>query len=132
MPWRHIRVGHVFRFVQSLLTAALLLKCSSFSRLVARMRARRASTGAEPDVAVVRELLSAFYHIRTVFYRPKARCLLDSLVLLEFMAHYGQTPLWVVGVQITPFASHSWLQHGRTVLNGTPAYVRAYTPILVV
>jgi hypothetical protein len=40
--------------------------------------------------------------------------------------------LWIVAVKVHPFGAHSWLQYQGYVLNGTPTYVRAYTPILVV
>jgi hypothetical protein len=133
MPWRHIRLGHVLRFLQSLVTALLLLRCRRFAAIVSRLRRRRARNASCPIcVETLRALVSAFFHIRAFCYAPKARCLLDSLTLLEFLAHYDQYPRWVVGVQIVPFGSHAWVQHESCVLNGTPDYVRAYTPILVI
>jgi hypothetical protein len=133
MPWVHIRLGHVFRFMQSLLTAILLLRCRRFADVLMRAQRRRAlHAGASIQVATACRLVAAFFHIRAFFYAPKARCLLDSVTLLEFLAHYDQHPQWVFGVQIAPFASHTWVQHETFILNGTPAYVRAYTPILVV
>jgi hypothetical protein len=135
MKWRHIRPSHVVRFLQSMLTAVLLLRCRRFSDVVNRARRRRAHRLNGPSqlhAPTARALLSSFFHIRAFFYAPKRRCLLDSITLLEFLAHYDQFPQWVIGVQITPFGSHSWIQHDAFVLNGTPPYVRAYTPILVV
>jgi hypothetical protein len=133
MSWEHIRVSHVFRFLQSLITAICLLHCCRFSDVVHRAH-RRSAAHARNSLhpPTVRALLSAFFHIRTFVYAPKDRCLLDSLTLLEFLAHYGQHPRWVLGVQVIPFGSHSWVQHDAFVLNGTPEYVRAYTPILVI
>lgn len=134
MTWRHVRVGHVLRFLLSALTAALLLRCRRFPSVVDRLRrrkARHAKNAASLDSEVARKLLSAYCHIRPFVFGQKGRCLLDSLTLLEFLAHYELYPTWVIGVQIIPFGSHSWVQHESFVLNGTPAYVRAYTPILV-
>jgi hypothetical protein len=135
MSWRHVRPGHILRFLQSLLTALVLLRSRRFAQIIDRVRrraTRAANNGVSVDVPAVIALLSAFFHIRAFFYAPKARCLLDSLTLLEFLSHYDQHPQWVIGVQITPFGSHSWVQHANLVLNGTAEYVRAYTPILAI
>lgn len=135
MSWRDIRSSHVLHFIGSLLTAMILLRSRKFAAVVERARARKrryASTCVPMHAPTVRTLLSAFFHIRAFFYAPKNRCLLDSLALLEFLARYRQFPQWVIGVQIAPFGSHSWVQHDEFVLNGTTAYVRAYTPILSV
>lgn len=58
--------------------------------------------------------------------------MLDSLVLIEFLALHDVFPDWVIGVKTLPFTAHSWVQTGRFVLNGNPGYVRGYVPILVV
>jgi hypothetical protein len=136
MGWRHIRLGHVLRFLQSLLTAIVLLRTRRFIDVVNRARRRKERHDSHGnsmfDPATGRALLSAFFHIRAFLYAPKARCLLDSLTLIEFLAHYDQYPDWVIGVQIKPFGSHSWVQHGQSVLNGTPTYVRSYDSIVVI
>lgn len=142
IPWCemspvHIGVRHVFRFVQSVLSAALMLKFMPFAEIVARARRRRDSCADDRhshafDVEAARRLLSAYSHMRPFLYGQKGRCLLDSLALLEFLARDGLYPEWVVGVRGHPFGSHSWLQHQAFILNGTPAYARAYTPILIV
>jgi hypothetical protein len=134
MSWRDIRVSHVLRFIQSLLTAIVLLRSRRFAAVVerARVRKHRHAGNAPLQASTLRTLLTAFFHIRTFFYSPRGRCLLDSLALLEFLAHYRQFPQWVIGVQIAPFASHSWVQHDTFVLNGEAMSVRAYTPIFSV
>jgi hypothetical protein len=135
MSPRHVRPVHVFRFLRSVATAALLLRFRRFSRVVGRIRSRRNPAARMPcsfDMEAARKLMSAYTHIRPFVYGQKSRCLLDSLTLLEFLACDGVYPAWVIGVQVHPFGSHSWLQHQSYVLNGTPAYVRAYTPILAI
>jgi hypothetical protein len=134
MNWRHIRVGHVLRFIQSLLTAILLLRVHRFADVVERARVRKSRHSGEATLhaETMCALLSAFFHIRTFFYAPRSRCLLDSLALVEFLAHYRQFPQWVIGVQIDPFGAHSWVQQDEFVLNGATTYVRAYTPIFSV
>jgi hypothetical protein len=139
MKRHRVRVSHVLQFMRSVLTAIVLLRCRSFSYLVdrasrrkARHRARTLNGLSSMDSDLACTLLSAFFHIRPFVYAPKGRCLLDSLALLEFLAHHDVYPDWIFGVKVVPFASHSWLQHEHYVLNGTPAHVGAYTPILVV
>ena len=140
IPWdemdaRHAGVLTVLQFVISLLTVLFLLRFRPFPEVVERLHARKESstTQARPfDVSTARSLVGAYYHIRAFFYGQKGRCLLDSLTLMEFLARHGSYPTWVIGVQINPFGSHSWVQYGSYVLNGTPAYVRSYRPILTV
>lgn len=135
MSPRHVHLTHVFRFLLSVITAALLLRFRPFSAVVNRIQCRRDSRARMPctfDIESARKLMSAYTHVRPFIFGQKARCLLDSLTLLEFLARDGLYPTWVIGVQVHPFGSHSWLQHQSYVLNGTPAYVRTYTPILVI
>jgi hypothetical protein len=135
MRWHHLRPGHFIRFVLALISAWLLLRFFGLPRAVERARVRRAARGMSETLVgsqAIKSLISSWFHVRCFFYSPKGRCLLDSLVLLEFLAHYGVNPAWVIGVQIRPFAAHSWLQSSSAVLNGTPEYVRSYQPLLVV
>jgi Transglutaminase-like superfamily len=140
IPWesmspRHIRINHVLRFVKSALVVATLLRFRSLHYAVTRAARRKAANRSAVesfDCERARELVSAFYYIRVFLYTRTRRCLFDSATLLEFLACYHIYPLWVIGVQVQPFAAHSWVQHGASALNGTPEFVRAYTPILVI
>jgi hypothetical protein len=136
MKWRHCHPSHLFRFLRAVLTAWLILKVSGLPGAVERARARRAAHSAHlstpADAQTVQMLVSAWFHLRSFFYAPKGRCLLDSVALLEFLAGYRAFPSWFIGVQIRPFAAHSWLQADAAVLNGTADFVRAYQPILVI
>jgi hypothetical protein len=60
------------------------------------------------------------------------RCLHDSLTLVRFLATKRLFPRWVIGVRTRPFAAHSWVQSGPTVLNDVHEHARDYRPILVV
>jgi len=132
MPSRHIGVGHVIAFIRALLMAVYLTRFKSFAAIVARFdRSRRRNTG-EFDLERAGALLSAYHYIRTWTFARAGRCLLDSIALVEFLRIYGVHASWVVGVQLRPFSAHSWVQHERWVLNGTPAFVREYMPIIVV
>ena len=138
LPWERmgapsIRPHHVLAFVKAWRRAAHFVQPGRLARAVDRARLRKRSTTEEDfHVPTARRLLSAFYHMRAFAYGKRAQCLLDSLVLLEFLAMYGVHPTWIIGVKIRPFASHSWLQYRHYVLNGTAAYVRAYLPIIAV
>jgi hypothetical protein len=140
IPWdqmsaANVRAGRAFRFIRSALVVALLMRVCTLRFLIDRARRRKSlalSRGAVFDKDRARELLNAFYYMRAFLYGKKARCLFDSAVLVEFLACYGLFPQWVFGVQSRPFAAHSWVQSDAAVLNGTPEFVRAYTPILVI
>jgi hypothetical protein len=101
-------------------------------RYCEKQRRRTRPTDARFDIDAARRLLSAYSHLRTIFFVRRGRCLLDSIALLQFLSYYGIYPRWVLGVKQRPFAAHSWVQHEQWVLNGTPVFVRMYRPILVV
>lgn len=140
IPWeqmssRHIRVSHVFRFLKSALIAAALLRFHSLRFVVERAVKRKAACSSQMsplDRNKACEIVSAFYYLRAFVYGKKKRCLFDSATLLELLSCYGIYPQWVIGVQAQPFSAHSWVQAEASVLNGTPEFVGAYTPILVV
>ena len=133
MPSDHITVGHVISFLLAWLATRTRLRIQPLEPMVRRIQLRngKRQPAAGFDFERARLLTSAYQHIRTWVFTRKGNCLLDSLTMLEFLARYDIHPAWVIGVQVRPFAAHSWLQHDHWVLNGTPAFVRAYQPILV-
>ncbi|WP_257547002.1 lasso peptide biosynthesis B2 protein [Sphingopyxis sp. DBS4] len=60
------------------------------------------------------------------------RCLVDALALDRILLGRGLAATLVFGVRTNPFAAHSWLQSSDTVLTGTAAEARNFTPILTV
>lgn len=60
------------------------------------------------------------------------RCLVDALALDRILLRRGLAATLVFGVRTSPFAAHSWLQIPETILTGTAAEARNFTPILVV
>jgi hypothetical protein len=128
-------VGNVFSFIRAVLEALILLKSLSLRTAVRRCEKQRQraqkGTGA-PDIEAARRLLSTYSHLRTIFFVRRGRCLLDSIALVRYLSYYGIYPRWVIGVKQRPFAAHSWVQHEHWALNGTPAFIRMYRPILVV
>jgi hypothetical protein len=132
--WSVIRAASVCAFALAWASATLQLRLCQLARIVARVERRKAArlTDDPFDLNRTRALLQAFRALRPWLYTTLDRCLLDSLVLIEFLALYGQFPTWVIGVRTGPFAAHSWVQHDRYVLNGAPTFVRAFTPILAI
>jgi hypothetical protein len=128
-----LHASHFARLAQARATAHIALALLPLPRIVARVRAQRVGSPRDTfDMAAARKLVSVYYHLRVWTFTHRQRCLLDSLTLLEFLSAYGLHPLLVFAVRFRPFAAHAWLQHEDLVLNGTPTFVRAYTPILVV
>ena len=79
-----------------------------------------------------RHLVSVFLHLRPLYYSCQAKCLFDSLVLINFLARYRRYPQLVIGVKSDPFLAHSWVQQDLYVLNGRPGYIRHFSPLLSV
>ena len=98
----------------------------------ARLRKKRGPSTSTLDAGTLRPLVTAFAHLRPLFYTAKDACLLDSLTLVNFLAGYDFFPQWVFGVKTDPFYAHCWVQQQDFVFNDTPDYVRGFSPILVV
>lgn len=77
------------------------------------------------------EAAAAFTRVRP--YVPiEARCLIDSLSMVRFLAKRGLHAHLVMGVACDPFSAHAWVQHGQLVLNETVGTAQAYVPIRVI
>lgn len=104
----------------------------SLHRAMERVTVRATTRAwAEDERTRARHLVAAFTTLRRYAYTARRACLFDSLVLVEFLAHFDLYPQLVVGIQAQPFAAHFWVQQGATVLNDRPEHVRRYTPLLV-
>jgi hypothetical protein len=132
--WSAIHAADWWVFAMAWVRATLSLRLRRLLHVVERVEHRKAERLAPNpfDPARTRRLLHTFRALRPFFYTTLDQCLLDSLVLIEFLALHEQFPIWVIGVRTGPFAAHSWVQHEHYVLNGAPTYVRAFTPILAV
>jgi Transglutaminase-like superfamily len=134
----HVRprasLGQLWNFFLAYAEAKWSLKHRPIGEVVqaARQRKTRISRAPDVDIATVRSLVTAFVHLRPLFYTARNACLLDSLTLTHFLARYGVFPTWVFGVKTEPFYPHCWIQQGDFVFNDTPDYIRGFAPILVV
>ena len=60
------------------------------------------------------------------------RCLIDALALDHILLARGIVASLVFGVRTSPFNAHCWLQTPETILTGSAAEARNFTPILAV
>ena len=127
-------LAHLWRVCVAYTSAKWALKRRPIKEVVqaARLRKSRQSSASTLDAGTLRPLVTAFVHLRPLFYTAKDACLLDSLTLVNFLAGYDFFPQWVFGVKTDPFYAHCWVQHEDFAFNDTPDYVRGFSPILVV
>jgi Transglutaminase-like superfamily len=91
-------------------------------------RRNRRVYGIAADADRVHTLARQAYLARALF-PGAARCLPNSMLLLELLALNGLGARWVFGVRTFPFAAHCWVEHEGVILNDTVDHVRWYTPI---
>jgi hypothetical protein len=131
MEERAIRLWDIVNFLVAWLRASLSLRWRGLQKTVDAVHARKLKhAGAAFDVHRAVELVCVFRRLRCYFVVLRERCLLHSLVLTNFLASYGLFPTFVMAVKLQPWGAHSWVQQDEFVLNGTPASIRDYTPIV--
>ncbi len=122
---------HGPRVLCSFTYVSVYLKLGRLDRLIERLSARRAvsPSASKYDVDVV---LAIFRRIRTCLYTARDACLMDSLILNDFLHSFGHQSTLVIGVRTRPFSAHAWVQIGDAVVDDTVESVQAFTPILTV
>jgi hypothetical protein len=133
--WPQLEMHHLVNFVIAWLIVTLMLRLVPLRWVVRRAQKRRAralTQMSDFDLEQAWRLANNFLVLQPAFYSAKDACLRNSLTLVEYLARYRLYPQWIFGVHVTPFAAHSWVQQGSTVLNDTVEVARAFTPILVV
>jgi hypothetical protein len=121
-------------FIAARIIATTRLRRSSLesiARRVAERKQRSKHATDEPDRQIER-LADIYHRVRPIAFTARSECLLDSLILVEFLARYQLFPDWVIGVRTQPFMAHSWVEHQGRVLNDNIENVLAYTPIFSV
>jgi len=91
----------------------------------------RMARHTEMAAARVHALARRSYLARALF-PGAARCLPNSMLLLELLDLNGLGARWVFGVRTFPFEAHCWVEHEGVILNDTIDHVRWYTPIVAV
>jgi hypothetical protein len=82
------------------------------------------------DVAA--QIVEIFRRLRTFTYTAKDHCLLDSLILTDFLYRNGLIPTFVIGIRTKPFLAHAWVQIEDCVMDDRLESLENMTPILVV
>jgi Transglutaminase-like superfamily len=130
-----IRFRDVISVAATYAYVRLSLRFGSLEKIIDEVRNRKTKFRGTPvslDSHAARTRVIIFEKVRPFVYRRDDRCLLDSLTLTLFLSKYGLFPSCVIGARPNPFSAHAWVQHGKQSLNGDPAYLRRFTPILVV
>lgn len=113
--------------------ALIVLRLLKFERVISYLSARRrrlATASVTQDV--LHNCVTTFRLLRPLLYTSRDNCLFDSIALSLFLLRYHIPCLIVFGVNTAPFEAHCWIQQGDRVLNGTPEFVNAFTPIMTV
>ena len=128
-----ISLLHIVRFIRSYLYAVVALRIFSLAGIVRRIRVQKMQVGQQVQygsVSEARELVRIYDQLRPFFFQSSQKCLLNSLVLIEFMRHYNVHPTWVIGVTTGPFRAHSWLELNGAVVDDFEIHVKNYVPIM--
>jgi hypothetical protein len=128
-----VQMGHVAVVVWALLSRIIALRFGSISSTAQAIRERRIANqkaGRGVNVAHVIELVCVFRRIRPYLFAARGHCLLHSLTLIRFLAHYDEFPLLVLGVRVDPWSAHAWVQHENLLLDTNPEKVCTFNPIL--
>lgn len=130
-----VRFRHVAVFLFYLFRSAASLRCLTLKSIVRRVYRRRSATiaaGYMFDLSRVSALVDVFRSVRPYFFIARDHCLLHALTLVDFLAHYGEYPIWVFGVATDPWTAHSWVQQGNFLLDSNPEKVCSLNPILAI
>jgi len=126
---------HLPAFLFSLLWSSACLRCVPLRFIVQHVYRRHSAAIAKGytfSVSRAAALIDGFRLIRPYFFLAKEHCLLHALTLVNFLAHYGEFPLWVFGVSSDPWTAHSWVQQDHYLLDCNPESVCGLEPILAI
>ncbi len=123
--------GTAFAAARGLIWARFAMRPARLARTaeyLAAAKANRAGAGKECQA----EQLAAGFAASRWLIPIAPRCLVDALALDRLLLRQGVAATLVFGVRLNPFNAHCWLQTERTILTGTAAEARNFTPILTV
>jgi hypothetical protein len=131
----HIQLVDIARFISAYVCTAYSLRQWSLEDIVNRVRERKQLASevlGDPSPADMARLIAVFRRLRVFTFSARGQCLFHALLLVNFLARYRLFPAWIIGVQFTPFAAHSWVQHENYIIDATPEDVGPYVPIFSV
>jgi Transglutaminase-like superfamily len=127
-----IHARHRVRALHYFLRSAFWLKRGRLDSAIQHLqatkqrRARASTCTASEAISLIR----TFDAIRPLLYSSRDKCLLDSLVLAEFLLANGVSATFLIGVRTMPFIAHSWVQIDDCVLN-CPLYAAQRSNVIV-
>jgi hypothetical protein len=124
-------IRHVPTFIIAGCRAAIKRRRRPISQILEKPAAHMRTGPDRFDEDKCRSLVATFSVLRP-YFPEKSSCLVDSFMLIEFLARYRIRPHWVFGVRTAPFSAHCWVQHDNLVLNDTPEHVSSFVPIMAV
>lgn len=135
-----VTIVDVLRFCAASAHAALALAAvrlrfgtvDGVTRQIAKARDRAKLPGAAKSSKSMENVAALFLSVRRFFFSSTDRCLFSSLALIYFMRGYHQFPTLVIGVRITPFRPHCWVQHESIAFDIRPERLGLYLPILAI
>jgi hypothetical protein len=77
-------------------------------------------------------LLDQFARNQVFYYGRSNNCILNSLVLIKFLAENGIYPKWIFGVRTKPFAAHCWLEGNEILFDDQLVNTCGFEKILIV
>jgi hypothetical protein len=128
--YRQLQVSDIPNFAWACVKAAWSLRRLSVESIASRVGAARGDH-ERFNFEQAMPLVEVFRRLRCWSFSEKNRCLFNALALIYFLQGYGHFPYFVIGVKTAPFAAHAWVQMDGVVLDGNPASVGHFAPILV-
>lgn len=122
--------GDIALLLLAALRMTLKLRTGTPSRWFAKRLARRRPAAVRHG-ETVRDCARRAERLRPLIPRS-GRCLVRSLLMLEYLLLRGVEADWVFGVRTHPFEAHCWVEYDGTVLTDSLEHVRWFTPILLV
>jgi hypothetical protein len=122
------------RFAFALVRSRFVFSCCTLRGVIAHLRKQSSKADGlrEPTRHRLAELMGHFVILRAFTYTAKDRCVLDCLVLSEFLRLHAVKSTFVIGVTTRPFQAHCWIQVGGTMMNDEVESAAYHVPILSV
>lgn len=130
-----VRIGphHIWNHAKACVWSRYALRFRPFYSVVRDVsQSKVGSVGGSLDTQLLIDLVCIFERLRTYTFTSRQQCLFHALALVQFLSAYGLFPTWVIGVNTNPWGAHSWVQHGKLILDSVPEDVCEYTPILAI
>lgn len=131
--------------LDNLTAAGLILRCRAqlkvrgLARAIQHLIDRKVAVAndaqtlpAGPDIDRTLARVAGSFQMASSFIGTHKRCLPWSLAIAHRLLAQRISPLLVLGVRLTPFAAHAWVQVDRTLVGERRERTEMFTPILAV